>query len=301
MTESGRSTDASVANLTEARCSLLAVGVESAPRRASPRCVGVVLKKIAMPTNPTLRDRRYPRLAEVIPAYFRLFGRRHVLPASIVSLGAGGAALQTPLVVPVHSTLEEVRFALPPIRQQPGTFIAVSAVVRWAKVEDAGGEHRFLTGVEFLDVEERAFERIRNYVYYRLLGALVQAPARSSRPGLRGGGVVRRLTRAHCRARPRRGSSFPRSAWERADRRPCPTSSTARGRRLPRGAWEPGTRCDFRPEAPARSAGAGRHDPVPRPSVRLTCPAAVCLLASRVPGGRRVASGKAIQARSSVG
>jgi PilZ domain len=136
-----------------------------------------------MPANPYLRERRYPRLGEVIPAHFRLFGRRHVLPASIVSLGAGGAALRTPLAVSVHSTLEEVRFALPPIRQQPGAFIAVSAVVRWANVEDAGGEHGFLTGVEFLDVEERAFERIRNYVYYRLLGAPARPPERPSRQG----------------------------------------------------------------------------------------------------------------------
>ena len=114
--------------------------------------------------------RRYPRLLEVIPAHFRLCGRRRDFPGSIVSLGAGGAGVLTPVPVAVHSTLEELRFTLPPIRRQRGAILAPAAIVRWVGEQEIGpGERCPVIGVEFLDLPAKAFERIRTYVYYRLL------------------------------------------------------------------------------------------------------------------------------------
>jgi hypothetical protein len=139
-----------------------------------------------MTAHRTSQERRHPRLVEVIPAHLRLFGRWQVLPASIRNLSAGGAALLAPLPIPVHSTVEELRFALPPIRQQPGAFIAVSAVVRWAAPRAASdGAGGILHGVEFLDLEGKALTRVRNYVYYRLLESPAEAatgPAVRRRP-----------------------------------------------------------------------------------------------------------------------
>ena len=136
-----------------------------------------------MPGPPYTQQRRHPRLAEVIPAYFRLFGRRQLLPGRIVSLSAGGAAVLTPVPVPVHSTLEVLRFALPPIRQQRGAIIAVSAIVRWTgEHEVEPGDRRLVIGLQFLDLEEKAFTRVRNYVYYRLLDGPPEPPARLRRP-----------------------------------------------------------------------------------------------------------------------
>jgi PilZ domain len=116
------------------------------------------------------RRRRFPRLLEVIPAHFRLCGRRRDYPGSIVSLGAGGAAVLGPVPVPLHSTLKELRFTLPPIRRQRGVILAPAAIVRWiGEQEVAPGERWPVIGVEFLDLRAKAFDRIRTYVYYRLL------------------------------------------------------------------------------------------------------------------------------------
>ena len=106
----------------------------------------------------------------MIPAHFRICGRRRDFPGSIVSLGAGGAAVLSPVPIPLHSTLEELRFTLPPIRRQRGVILAPAAIVRWVgEQEVAPGERCPVIGVEFLDLPAKAFDRIRTYVYYRLL------------------------------------------------------------------------------------------------------------------------------------
>jgi c-di-GMP-binding flagellar brake protein YcgR len=135
------------------------------------------------------QQRRHPRLAEAIPAQVQLFGRRQSLAVSIVTLSAGGAALVVPIPVRVNSTLAWLRFALPAIRQQPGTVIAVPAIVRWTRDEDpADREGRYVIGVQFLDLDEKAFERVQRYVYYRLLdapgGLPVEPPTHRRQPEL---------------------------------------------------------------------------------------------------------------------
>lgn len=60
----------------------------------------------------------------------------------------------------------------PPTRQQAGAEIAVAAIVlrTVAEKDDDGGVH-FVSGLHFLDLEGEAFERVRTYVYHRLLEA----------------------------------------------------------------------------------------------------------------------------------
>jgi c-di-GMP-binding flagellar brake protein YcgR len=128
-----------------------------------------------MTNSKSFVERRHPRLVEAITAHYRTCGGRQVRPVTIQNLSAGGAAVLAPARIPLHSTLEELRFALPPLRQQPGAFIAVSAFVRWVEKQTwpQGGTH-FLHGLQFLDLEGKALTRVRNYVYYRLCEAPVE-------------------------------------------------------------------------------------------------------------------------------
>lgn len=119
--------------------------------------------------------RRHPRLEETLPVTYRVHESSAVLEGWVKNLSAGGAALVTEMPVPLYGIVAELRFALPPIKQQPAAEITVAAaVLRTEAQSTSDGQTRYLSGLHFLNLEGEAFEAVRLYVYYRLMGTPVE-------------------------------------------------------------------------------------------------------------------------------
>ncbi|MFQ5350955.1 MAG: PilZ domain-containing protein, partial [Thermoanaerobaculia bacterium] len=114
--------------------------------------------------------RRHPRLEIPLEAEVLLLGDGEAIPATMVDLSAGGAALLTLAQIPVGTEIETLRFGLPAgdDKEEPQPIAVAGRVARSEQLEGVGGEAQFQIGVQFVDITRELYDRIQQFVARQL-------------------------------------------------------------------------------------------------------------------------------------